>query len=132
MDQTQTQRYVSRFEPLALHPRLHHREGFPIHYLPRGNLHRGGFVTTQGVPNSSLNTNTTSHKRGRPVAKQPQSPLPKRDTNQTPPLTRGSKPTILNLYQRRGNPTMKRVFTTSGFFQPQTISLFPQNKILIE
>ena len=25
-------RYVSRFEPLALHPRLHHREGFLIHY----------------------------------------------------------------------------------------------------
>ena len=34
MDQTQRQRYVSRFEPLALHPRLHHREGFLIHYLP--------------------------------------------------------------------------------------------------
>ena len=34
MDQTQTQRYVLRFEPLALHPRLHHRVGFPIHYLP--------------------------------------------------------------------------------------------------
>ena len=31
MDQTQTQRYVPRFEPLALRPRLH-REGFLIHY----------------------------------------------------------------------------------------------------
>ena len=33
MDQTQTQGYVSRFEPLALRPRLH-REGFLIHYTP--------------------------------------------------------------------------------------------------
>jgi len=34
MDQSQRPRYVSRFEHLALHPRLHHRVGFPIHYLP--------------------------------------------------------------------------------------------------
>ena len=32
VDQTLTTRYVSRFEPLALHPRLHHRVGFLIHY----------------------------------------------------------------------------------------------------
>ena len=30
MDQTQTPRYVSRFEHTALRPRLH-TEGFPIH-----------------------------------------------------------------------------------------------------
>ena len=54
-----------------------------------------------GVPNSSLNqynlhrgnTNTTSHKRGRPLAKQPQSTSSQRGIqNQTPPHTRGSKP----------------------------------------
>ena len=81
VDQTQRPRYVTRFEHLALHPRLHHRVGFPIHYnvhqgLPlrepsprrisnplcshRGNLHRGGFVTTQGVPNSSLKHRLTT------------------------------------------------------------------------
>ena len=33
VDQTQTQGYVPRFEPLALRSRLH-REGFLIHYTP--------------------------------------------------------------------------------------------------
>ena len=34
MDQTQTTRFVSRFEQRALRSRLHHREGFPL-YPPR-------------------------------------------------------------------------------------------------
>ena len=54
-----------------------------------------------GVPNSSLNqynlhrgnTNTTSHKRGRPLAKQSQSTSSQRGIQiQTPPHTRGSTP----------------------------------------
>ena len=65
VDQTQRPRYVSRFEHLALHPRLHHRVGFPIHY----NVHRGlpprepsprRICYNYGVPNSSLNTSTSN------------------------------------------------------------------------
>ena len=44
-------RYVSRFEPLALHPRLHHRVGFPIHYrstelLSQSLQSHRGYTTT--------------------------------------------------------------------------------------
>ena len=127
MDQSQRPRYVSRFEHLALHPRLHHRVGFSIHYLStedshRGNLHREGFVTTLGVPNSSLNTNTTSHKRGRPLAKQP-TPLPKRVTtnlhlslegaNESPdqPLPKRDTQSKEGL-QLRGSTTSNNLFST--------------------
>jgi len=74
---------------LALHPRLHHRVGFPIHYLPPreplpkricyntrstkllsqyNNLHRG-----------QQPTNNHLYRRG---SQPTQSPLPKRDPNQ--------------------------------------------------
>ena len=54
MDQTQTQRYVSRFEPLALRPRLHHRVGFLIHYTPIEGTSTEEDLYNKGVPNSSL------------------------------------------------------------------------------
>ena len=81
MDQTQRPRYVSRFEPLALHPRLH-REEFLIHYL----VHRG-LPPREPSPRRIFTireyrtplSNTASQPRGRPVAKQP-TPLPKRVT----------------------------------------------------
>ena len=85
LDQTQTQGYVSRFEPLALHPRLHHREGFPIHYRSTKllsqpyNLQWGNTTTTLPLP-----------KRDKARSQQTQSPLPKRDPNTT----------SINLYQR--------------------------------
>ena len=65
MDQTQIQRYVSRFEPLAQHPRLH-REGFLIHYTPTEEdlLQHKEYRTPL--------SNTASQPRGRPVAKQQQ------------------------------------------------------------
>ena len=58
MDQTQTTRCVSRFEPLALRSRLHQKNfqstNLSTEDSHRGNLYRGGFVQP-GVPNSSLN-----------------------------------------------------------------------------
>ena len=148
MDQTQRPRYVSRFEPLALHPRLHHREGFPIHYL----VHRGlppreppprRICTTRST---ELLSQTPPHNRG--VGPQPNNNqhLYRRGLHTpTPPLTRGSKQQPTPPHQEGANQspdqplpkrdtTKARVFTTSGFFQPQTISLssFPQNKILID
>ena len=140
MDQTQTQRYVSRFEPLALRPRLH-REGFLIHYLvhrglpPREPPQRRIFTTREYRTPLS---NTASQPRGRPVAKQPQIPLPKSVTNTKLHLTQEGANTNLHLYQRGSKPQPKstsprgiqqeRVFTTSGMFQPQTNFLFPTNK----
>ena len=86
MDQTQTQRYVSMFEPLALRPRLH-REGFLIHYL----VHRGlpprepppRRICTTREYRTPLSTNTTSN-----------------EAIQSPPHTRGVGPcqtTIIHL-----------------------------------
>ena len=65
-DQTLTTRYVSRFEPLALHPRLHHREGFPIHYLPPREPPPRRIFTTREYRTPL--SNTASQSRGRPVA----------------------------------------------------------------
>ena len=145
MDQTQRPRYVSRFEPLALHPRLHHRVGFPIHYLPpREPPPRR--ICYNNRSTKLLSQTTTSQPRGRPLAKQP-TPLHKRVTttklhltqegakHQSPPLPKREQiPTQynnLNLYQR-GSNTRNQGFTTSGMSQPQTSFLFPLNKILIE
>ena len=104
MDQSQRPRYVSRFEHLALHPRLHHRVGFPIHYLPpREPLSKRICYNSRST--KLLSQTTTSQPRGRPVAntttntsteegyKTPTPPLT-RGSKQlpTPPLTRGSKP----------------------------------------
>ena len=88
MDQTQTRRYVPRFEPLALRPRLH-REGFLIHQeyrtpLSTNNLHRG-------------NTNTI-HLYRRGIQAKPNSTSP-----------RGSKPTI--------STSTKEGATNKGFLQ---------------
>ena len=92
MDQTLTTRFVSRFEHPALHPRLHHREGFPIHYLPpREPSPRRICYNSRST--KLLSQTTTSQPRGTPVAKQPQITSTEEGyTNQTPPLTRGSKP----------------------------------------
>ena len=115
VDQTQTQGYVSRFEPLALRPRLH-REGFLIHYI----VHRGlppreppprRICTTREyrTPLSTLQChrgNTTTihlYRRGiRPVA-----------NNQTPPHKRGSKP-------NEGFYNKWYISTTNPFPFPQT------------
>ena len=126
-----------RFEPLALRPRLH-REGFLIHYLvhrglppreppPRrireyrtplstNNLHRGKY-------NHHLN------KRGRPLAKQPQSTSPRGIQNQspTPPHQEGVNNNLnLNLYQR-GSTHKERVYNLVVSFNHKQF-LFPQNK----
>ena len=44
--QTQTQRYVSRFEHQALHPRLHNMKDF--HYLYLGTSQRNNLYTRGG------------------------------------------------------------------------------------
>ena len=112
MDQTLTTRYVSRFEPLTLHPRLHHREGFPIHYLPpREPPPRR--ICYKGVPNSSLKHRLTTEGQARSQYN-PLSPLPKRDTNTNSTSHQRDQTPILNLYQRGSNPIKARVFTTSG------------------
>ena len=66
MDQTQTQGYVSRFEPLALRPRLH-REGFPIHYTPTEGISTEEDLLQHKEYRTHL-SNTASQPRGRPVA----------------------------------------------------------------
>ena len=146
MDQTQKPRYVSRFEPLALHPRLHHRVGFPIHYLPpREPLPKRICYNSRST--KLLSQTTTSQPRGRPVANTTTITSTEEGYNhQAPPHNRGSKQQSPPLPKReqtnnpitQPQPLPKREqprnqgFTTSGFFQPQTISLFSQNKILIE
>ena len=64
----QTQRYVTRFEPLALHPRLHHREGFPLSRPPRTPT-EGTFTTKDFLQPKEYRTplsiqTTTPHTRG--------------------------------------------------------------------
>ena len=111
-----------------------------------GNLHWGFGAIQPGVHNSSLNRiqpltearhkatqNTTSHKRGRHLANTNQSPHTWGIPTQTPPLTRGSQPTIstsleganhhskINLYTRgisqvRRVTTWWSISTTNNFF----------------
>ena len=126
MDQTQTQRYVPRFEPLDLRSRLH-REGFPIHQEYR-------------TPLSTLqchggNTNTIHlTKRDRPLAKQLQitsteegykpTPTPPHQEgvnqqSQSLPM-REQTTTQINLYQRgiqqlKGFTTKWYISTTNQF-----------------
>ena len=123
MDQTQTQRYVPRFEPLTLRPRLH-REGFLIHYTPtegtstEEDMYNPEYRTPLSNTNLHRGLTTTIHlyRRGiRPVA-----------NNQTPPHNRGSKHN-LNLYQRGSNPIKARVYN-KWLQRPQTLFLFPQTK----
>ena len=133
MDQTLTTRYVSRFEPLALHPCLHTVKDFQSNISHRGNLYRRGFVTTQGVPNSSLNTNTTSHKRGRPVAKQQPTPLPKRVTTTKLHLTQeGANHRPQPLPKR--DTTKARVYNLEATTTSNNLSFhfFHKTMILIE
>jgi len=129
MDQTQRQRYVSRLEPLALHPRLHHREGFLIHYLPpREPPPRRICYNSRST--ELLSQTTTSQPRGKPTTNPPHTwgiqtklHLSQEGANTNNPI---------NLTKRDTNN--KWGFTTSGMFQPQTtpLSSFPQNKILID
>ena len=121
MDQTLTTRYVSRFEPLALHPRLHHRVEFPIHYLPPMEPLPKRIFTTREYRTPL--SNTASQPRGRPIAKQPQTPLPKRVTSQTPPLTRGSKPQPKSTSTKEGYHKAKGL-QQGGLSQPHTTSFF--------
>ena len=86
-------RYVSRFEPLALHPRLHHRVGFPIHYLPPREPLPKRIYYNNGVPNSSLKQ--PPHNRGV-----------------------GPKPIQLNhnhLYRRGIQTPLRSTFTKEGY-----------------
>ena len=66
VDQTQTPRYVLRFEHPALRPRLH-TEGFSLYHPYRtshtGNLHWGFSKYKIGVHNSSLQQTQPLHKR---------------------------------------------------------------------
>ena len=136
VDQTQRPRYVLRFEPLALHRRLHHHVGFPIHY----NVHRGlpprepsprRIFYNKGVPNSSLKHRLTTE--GWHVAKQQPTPLPKRVYNQTPPLTRGSKPITWSTSTKEGYNKNKGVYN-KWFQEPQTLFyfLFSTIQVLID
>ena len=115
----QTPRYVTRFEPLALHPRLHHRVGFPIHCLPpREPLLKRICYNSRST--KLLSQTTTSQPRGRPVANTTTNPPHTWgiQTN-TPPLTRGSKPITST---KEGYNKNKGVYN-KWFQRPQTISL---------
>ena len=118
MDQTQTTRYVSRFEPLALRPRLH-RKGFLIHYL----VHRG-LPPRERPPRRICTTreyrtpfsNTASQPRGRPVAKQPNTPLSKRVTTKLQlHLSLEGVNNNLHLYQRGSKPITRSTSTKEGY-----------------
>ena len=121
MDQTQTQRNVSRFDPLPLRPRLH-REGFPIHYL----VHRG-LPPREPLPRRIYTireyrtplSNTASQPRGRPVAKQQPIHLTLEGykPTPTPPHQEGVNTTPINLYQR-GVQQTRRVYN----LEPSTTS----------
>ena len=113
MDQTQTQRYVSRFEPLALRPRLH-REGFPIHYLVHQGLPPRRICTTREYRTPL--SNTTSQPRGRPVAKQQSIHLTLEGYKPTPtPSHQEGVNHNLNLYQRGSKPITRSTSTKEGY-----------------
>ena len=140
MDQSQRPRYVSRFEHLALHPRLHHRVGFPIHYqrpprtptegtftekdllqlqeyqTPLSNNH----LTTEGQARSQYNnqsTNTSTEEVYNQISTSHQREQTNNPITQPQPLPKREQP------RNQG-------FTIGGLFQPQTSFLFPQTKIL--
>jgi len=113
MDQTQRHRYVSRFEHLALHPRLHHREGFPIHYLPQREPSPRR-ISYSSRSTKLLSQTTTSQPRGRPLAKQP-TPLPKRFTTTKLHLTQEGANTNLHLYQRGSKSITRSTSTKEGY-----------------
>ena len=137
MDQTLTTRYVTRFEHLALHPRLHPRVGFSLSQLPPReppprrisyNSRSTELLSQQQPPHNrgvrpEANTTTNPHTSTEEAHNHTQSPLSKRDPK---PTTQYNN---LHLYQR-GSNTRNQGFTTSGISQPQTsfLFLFPQNK----
>ena len=95
MDQTQRHRYVSRFEHPALHSRLHHREGFLIHYRSTKLLSQPYNATEAIQPQST----STEEGYG------PQS------TNQLHLTLEGAN-TNLNLYRRGSKPIPLRSTST--------------------
>ena len=108
MDQTQRPRYVSRFELLALHPRVHHRVGFPIHYLPpREPPPRRICYNNRST---ELLSQTPPHNRGvGPLPNNNQHLYRRGFTNQTPPLTNGSKPITRSTSTKEGYNKSKGV-----------------------
>ena len=133
MDQTQRPRYVSRFEPLALHPRLHHRVGFPIHYLPPRE------PPPRRICYNTRSTELLSQTPTSTEAKQQPTPLPKRviqtklhlslegaNNNQLHLSLEGVNHN-LNLYQRGSNPIKARVYN-KWLQRPQTNSLFHKTR----
>jgi len=138
MDQSQRHKYVSRFEPLALHPRLHYREGFLIHYLPpREPPTRRICYNTKST--KLLSQTTTSQPRGKPTTNTSTEEV----YNHQLHLTQEGVNNNLHLYQRGSKPITsnpqpqplpKREQPNNeglgGVFQPQTISPFHKQKIL--
>ena len=97
VDQTQRPRYISRFEHLVLHPRLHHRVGFLIHYRSTELLSQP-YKATEAIQHT-----IHLYRRGiRPVAKY-----------NTHLYLRGSQ-TNHPITSTEEGFTNKRVFTTSG------------------
>ena len=141
MDQAQRPRYVSRFEHLALHPRLHHRVGFPILYLsPREPLPKRICYNSRST--KLLSQTITSQPRGRPVANTTTNTsteegykhkihlsLEGANNNQLHLSLEGVNHN-LNLYQRGSNTS--KCLQLGGIFQPQAISFFHKTMILIE
>ena len=139
MDQ-QTTRYVSRFEPLLYVPAFTQKDfqstNLSTQDYHTGNLHWGFGATTNGStqllsqpiqPLTRGNTNTTSHKRGRHLAKQPQSTSSLRGIQtQSPPLTRGSQPPLHNQPLHKRDTTNKEGLPLGGLSQPQITSFTKQ------
>ena len=127
MDQTLTTRYVLRFEPLALHPRLHHREGFPIHYLPPREPPPRRIFTIREYRTPL--SNTASQPRGRPVAKQPQHLYRRGLQIPTPPLTRGRKQQPTPPLTRGSKPTTRSTSTKEGYNKNKGVQLGGYNNL---
>ena len=137
MDQTQTPRYVSRFEHTALRPRLH-TEGFPLtcpHRTPTQGASTEDLRQIQsGVHNSSLNQYNLSLKARH---KQITSTLRGTGTkpNYNPPLTRGirHKATQTQSLHTWGIPTQSPPLTRGSQIplplSPQTWGISTQSPL---
>ena len=117
-------RYVSRFEHLALHPRLHHRVGFPIHYLPprepspRRICYNPEYRTPLSTNHLTMRQYNNQHLYRRGL--QTQSPLPKRDPNSIPLRSTSTK---------EGYNKSKEGLQFRGLTSNTSLFLsFPQNK----
>jgi len=104
-------RYVSRFEPLALHPRLHRREGFLTHYLPLREPPPRRICYNTGSTELLTQYKTPPHTRG--VVKTTTNTSTEVGYNHQLHLSLEGANTNLHLYQRGSKHQPKSTTSTS-------------------